>query len=96
MKKTLALRIISLALVIIMLPFVFCACNKAEDAKGNYESESAGSTIMSPEKDSNSTVHTEGCWKNATTVFSFLIPAVCQGRAVAHRPLRYWKQIKAS
>lgn len=59
MKKTLALRIISLALVIIMLPFVFCACNKAEDAKGNYESESAGSTIMSPEKDSNSTVESE-------------------------------------
>ena len=54
MKKTLALRIISLVIVILMLSFVFCACNKgnsmAEDAAGN---SSAGSTVMSPEKDSN-------------------------------------------
>lgn len=63
MKKTLALRIISLALVIIMLPFVFCACNasssKAEDAVGNHMGNQAGSTVMSPEKDSNSTVESE-------------------------------------
>lgn len=60
MKKTLALKIISLVIVIVMLPFVFCACNKAEDAKENYAgNESAGSTIMSPEKDSNASIESE-------------------------------------
>ena len=64
MKKTFALRIISLAMVIIMLPFVFCACNasnsKAESAVGDmYSNESAGSVVTSPEKNSNSTVESE-------------------------------------
>ena len=64
MKKTFALRIISLALVIVMLPLVFCACNasnsKAENAVGDmYSNESAGSVVTSPEKNSNSTVESE-------------------------------------